>query len=647
MSAHRLISLTVLFAEVKARNEYFFTGHPLNMSRTTLFVLLATLIASTSFSRANDASAQAEVDAIKEVDFNRHIRPILSNNCYFCHGPDPATREGDLRLDIREDAIEAFAFVPGDTEDGELLLRIFSDDPDEVMPEPSSNKVLSEKEKLLLKRWIAEGAEYENHWSYNPVEKPAYDGIDAIVSKELKARDLQFTKQASKEVLLRRVYLDLIGLPPTPEEIAAFMNDRNPNAYENLIDQLLASKHYGEKMAIYWLDAVRYSDTVGYHGDQERDATPYRDYVIESFNENKPYDQFTIEQIAGDLLPNPTLKQLVASSYNRINQLSREGGIQDKEYVKKYQAERVRTTATTFLGSTLACAECHDHKFDPFTTKDFYSMAAFFSDILEKGAYTGDGAYQEDIDPYLEKDYAHEGWFGPEMSVPNYLFHNDPDNIRNKIAAEEARLAKGSPEARVEFNIWLDKQTELADWGIKEYIPIAYTDEHWETTMTQLIDVGYYPYRPEHTAALEFEARMVGGGGRGSLGIEVRYAVNGFIYQRAYHFGDNFERELDNKSEAPWRIQVSPKLYKGVWHALSLTRDTLNLPRQAKLISLKPMKGNAAGFRNFKFRTEKNGSQFAKLSPQGTEILKKLISGTATEKERNALKMEFFIHHAR
>lgn len=615
------------------------------MFRSTLSVILSLICVSTASTSANEA-AQAEVDAIQEVDFNRHIRPILSNNCFFCHGPDEAKREGDLRLDVREDAIEGFAFVPGDTEDGELLLRIFSDDPDEVMPEPGSNKVLSEKEKLLLKRWIAEGAEYDSHWSYNPVEKPDYNDIDEIVGKELKDRGLKFSKEATKETLLRRTYLDLIGLPPTPDEVDAFMKDRSSKAYETMVDQLLASNRYGEKMAIHWLDAVRYSDTVGYHGDQERDATPYRDYVIESFNNNKPYDQFTIEQIAGDLLPNPTIKQLVATSYNRINQLSREGGIQDKEYVKKYQAERVRTTATTWLGSTMACAECHDHKFDPFTTKDFYSMAAFFADILEKGAYTGDGSYQESIDPYLEKDFTHEGWFGPEMSVPNYVFHETPDELRKKIKEQEAKLAKGSEEASQEFESWLSQQSELARRNIRTYLPFNYTDKYLETANSESIEVSSYPYPLEEIAALEFEARMLGGGGRGSLGLEVRYDVNGRLHKRAYHMGDNYERELDSKSTAPWRIQVSPKLYKGPWHSIKLTQDTLNLPRGAKLISLRPLKGNSSSFRNFKMRTLRNGSQYAELSDRDSKLLAKQLEGNATQQDTDQLKQVFFVHHA-
>lgn len=587
--------------------------------------------------------AQSTVDPIEKVDFNRHIRPILSNNCFFCHGPDKEKREGDLRLDIREEAIEAFAFVPGDTEDGELLHRIFSDDPDEKMPAPKSNKSLTDAEKLLLKRWIAEGAVYQSHWSYSPLKRPTQNSIDSIVANRLKNKSLEFSPEAKKETLIRRLYLDLIGLPPTPAQSNAFLKDKDPRAYEKLVDELLSSKHYGEKMAIHWLDAVRYADTVGYHGDQERDATPYRDYVIRSFNDNLPYDQFTIEQIAGDLLPNPSTKQLVAASYNRLNQISREGGIQDKEYVKKYQSERVRTTATTWLGSTMACAECHDHKFDPFTTKDFYSMAAFFSDILEKGAYTAVGSYQDDIEKYLMGEDRHEGWFGPELTVPRYVFHQDPDSIEKAIQDQEKRLAKGSSKAEREFRNWLEEQAELADRNLPLYVPFNYTDKHYDKATAESIDLSGYTWNLSDTAALHFDARIVGGGGRGSLGIELTYAIDGQTLQKTYIMGDNFEGEIDKKSDAP-SVQVTPLLYKGVWHPIKLSVDVLDLPPNAKLLSLLPLKGNAGGFRNFRLQTFRESTQHGALSEKGRQSLAVLLENRASRKERAQLKKEFFIH---
>ena len=617
------------------------------MPRSYLASIISILsaLALLPIAESSDSSkdAQAAVDQIKDIEFNRHIRPILSNNCFFCHGPDKEKREGDLRLDIREDAIEAFAFVPGNTEDGELLHRIFSDNPKEVMPEPKSNKSLTETEKFLLKRWIAEGAVYESHWSYNPVKRPTQNGIDEIVSQRLKEKRLKPSSEARKETLIRRVSLDLIGLPPSAEEVKAFVNDQRPDAYERLVDRLLESKHYGEKMAIHWLDAVRYADTVGYHGDQERDATPFRDYVIKSFNENKPYDQFTREQLAGDLLPNPTIEQLVAASYNRLNQISREGGIQDKEYVKKYQSERVRTTATTWLGSTMACAECHDHKFDPFTTKDFYSMAAFFADILEKGAYTGDGSYQEDVSKYLGGPTKHEGWFGPEVSVPNYVFHENPEAVKKAIAGKEQFMATGSPEAISEYEQWFQLQSSLAEDNTPLDTKFAYTNAHHKTTKAESIDILSYPYGLEKLASIEFDARIALYSG--PLGIEIRYELNGQMLKKAYHLGDNFEGELDNQSNTPV-VKATPLLYKGVWHPISLRRDTLDLPDTAKLVSILPLKGTAGGFRNFRIRTLRQGSQFGVLSKPGQKSLAAILDNHADIEAQVQLKREFFIHHS-
>ena len=616
---------------------------PRSYLASIISILSALALLPIAESSGSSKDAQAAVDQIKDIEFNRHIRPILSNNCFFCHGPDKEKREGDLRLDIREDAIEAFAFVPGNTEDGELLHRIFSDNPKEVMPEPKSNKSLSETEKLILKRWIAEGAVYESHWSYNPVKRPTQNGIDEIVSQRLKEKRLKPSSEARKETLIRRVSLDLIGLPPSAEEVKAFVNDQRPDAYERLVDRLLESKHYGEKMAIHWLDAVRYADTVGYHGDQERDATPFRDYVIKSFNENKPYDQFTREQLAGDLLPNPTIEQLVAASYNRLNQISREGGIQDKEYVKKYQSERVRTTATTWLGSTMACAECHDHKFDPFTTKDFYSVAAFCADILEKGAYTGDGSYQEDVSKYLGGPTKHEGWFGPEVSVPNYVFHENPEAVKKAIAGKEQFMATGSPEAISEYEQWLQLQSSLAEDNTPLDTKFAYTNAHHKTTKTESIDILSYPYGLEKLASIEFDARIALYSG--PLGIEIRYELNGQMLKKAYHLGDNFEGELDNQSNTPV-VKATPLLYKGVWHPISLRRDTLDLPDTAKLVSILPLKGTAGGFRNFRIRTLRQGSQFGVLSKPGQKSLAAILDNHADIEAQVQLKREFFIHHS-
>ncbi|MGH9660262.1 MAG: DUF1549 domain-containing protein, partial [Bryobacteraceae bacterium] len=253
-----------------------------------------------------------------------------------------------------------------------------------------AHKELTATQKDTIRRWVAEGAKYEGHWAYLPVRRPAVPAgakhpVDAFVQDRLARERLTPSPEAGRRTLIRRVSLDLTGLPPTPREVEAFVADKTPGAYEKLVDGLLASPRYAEKQATHWLDAVRYADTAGFHGDNPYPIWPYRDYVLRAFRDNKPFDVFTREQIAGDLMPNASREQLVASAYNRLNRMSAEGGLQPKEYLAKYAADRVRTLSAVWLGSTLGCAECHDHKFDPFTTRDFYAMKAFFADILETG----------------------------------------------------------------------------------------------------------------------------------------------------------------------------------------------------------------------------------------------------------------------
>ncbi|MEC8302157.1 MAG: DUF1549 domain-containing protein, partial [Planctomycetota bacterium] len=331
--------------------------------------------------------------ADERVDFNRDIRPLLSDRCFACHGPDENTREADLRLDIAEGVVQGDSTVvqANDLEASELYQRIISDDVDIVMPPPSTNKPLSESEKDLLKKWIEQGAAWETHWAYLPPVKvdlpeantPSTNPIDAFIQAKLDANQLVASNQANRVTLIRRLYFDLIGLPPTTAQVDAFLSDDSENAYAKVVEDLLNSPHFGERMATYWLDVVRYADSNGYHSDEARKIAPYRDYVIQSFNDNMPYDQFVIEQLAGDLLPEAGLQQQVASGFNMLLQTTSEGGAQAKEYIAKYAADRVRNTSQIFLGSTVGCAECHNHKFDPFTQHDFYSFAAFFADIQQ------------------------------------------------------------------------------------------------------------------------------------------------------------------------------------------------------------------------------------------------------------------------
>ncbi|NDA69004.1 MAG: DUF1549 domain-containing protein, partial [Verrucomicrobia bacterium] len=296
-------------------------------------------------------------------------------------------RKAKLRLDVRDEAIAKKAFIPGKPDASELVKRLFTKDADDLMPPADSHKKLTAAQKELFKRWIAEGAEYQTHWAYVPPVKAAIptgqNGVDFLVQKRLKEVGLKPSVEADRRTLARRLYFDLIGLPPKPEEVDAFVNDKSPDAYTKLVEKLLASPHYGERMAIGWLDVVRYADTIGYHSDTPRNVFPYRDYVIKSFNENKRFDQFTREQLAGDLFPNPSLETRVASAFNRLILSTEEGGAQAKDYEQRYLTDRVRAVGTVWLGQTLGCCQCHDHKFDPSTQRDFYSLGAFFADIKE------------------------------------------------------------------------------------------------------------------------------------------------------------------------------------------------------------------------------------------------------------------------
>lgn len=400
--------------------------------------------------------------------YNRDIRPLLSENCFACHGPDKNKRQAGMRLDVRPDALAAGAFVPGKPDKSNLIQRIFSTDSTMVMPPVAFNKALTPAQKALLRRWIAEGAVYQQHWAYIPPQRPTVpkvqspifpvrNPIDAFILEPLAQKGITPSPQADKRTLIRRLSLDLIGLPPTPEEVRAFVNDSSPQAYDKLVARLLASPHYGERMAVPWLDVVRYADTVGFHGDQNQNAWAYRDYVINAFNTNKPFDQFTIEQLAGDLLPNPTPQQMTASCYNRLNMVTREGGAQVKEYLAKYAADRVRTVSMSFLGSTMGCCECHDHKYDPFTQRDFYSMGAFFADLKQWGIYAD---YGYNTDPGL-RGLNNDTPFPPEVTVDSPYLQQRITRQRAKIGEVtlQTDAALKQDAAKAEFTKWLQVST--------------------------------------------------------------------------------------------------------------------------------------------------------------------------------------------
>ncbi|MFN3166284.1 MAG: DUF1553 domain-containing protein [Phycisphaeraceae bacterium] len=338
----------------------------------------------------------------RTISYNRDIRPILSDKCFACHGPDSAAREAELRLDTPDDGEGYFgamlAIVPGDPEASELVSRVHSSNSRIVMPPPSFKVTLTDAEKALLVQWIEQGAEYEPHWSFVPVPRdvapPAVeneawvrDGLDRFVLARLEAEGLPPSKEASRTRWLRRVTLDLTGLPPTPEEIEAFLKDDGEDAHERVVDRLLASQHYGEHMAARWSDLARYADSYGYQSDQLSPNWPWRDWLIRAFNDNLPYDRFLTEQLAGDLLPNPTRDQRLATAFNRLHRMTNEGGSISEEWLNEYAADRVHTFGTVFMGLTLECARCHDHKYDPIEQSEYYELYAYFNSIDEHGMY--------------------------------------------------------------------------------------------------------------------------------------------------------------------------------------------------------------------------------------------------------------------
>ena len=333
--------------------------------------------------------------ADEKLQYNRDVRPILAENCFPCHGPDSAARKAKLRLDVREQAVEMGALAPGNPGDSEAIARVFlGADEKNLMPPAKSHKKLTAAQKETLKRWVAEGAEYQPHWSFIPPKRPAIptvpgskfqvrNPIDAFIAAELAKRGLTMAPEADRRTLARRLSLDLIGLPPKPEDVDAFVADKSPDAYEKYVDKLLASPHWGEHRGRYWLDAARYGDTHGIHIDNFREIWSYRDWVLKAFNANMKFDQFTTEQLAGDLLPNPTLEQLIATGFNRCNITTSEGGAINEEYLVLYTRDRTETVSQVWMGLTAGCAVCHDHKFDPLPTKDFYSLSAFFNNTTQ------------------------------------------------------------------------------------------------------------------------------------------------------------------------------------------------------------------------------------------------------------------------
>jgi hypothetical protein len=397
--------------------------------KSLVFISLTTLFLSCGPSLPESVTT-AYKKLPKEIDFNEYVKPILSDKCYLCHGPDKGNIKGGLQLHAAEQAYAElsetpgkFAITPGSLKNSEFFHRIMTDDPDYIMPAPSSHLTLSDFEKAVLIKWIEDGAEYKDHWAFLKPEKPSIpeikeknligNTVDNFVVAKLQEKNFVQAKKADKETLLRRASFDLTGLPPTLEELDSFVNDSSDDAFEKQINRLLASPQYGERMTLDWMDVSRYADTHGYSNDRYRDTSPWRDWVIKSFNENMPYDKFITWQIAGDLLENPTKEQRLATTFNRLHPQNLEGGIIDEEFRSEYVADRTATVSQGLLGLSFACAKCHDHKYDPISQKNYYEMYSFFNNIDETGLIPWDLAtpvpamllptkQQEDVLAYLK-----------------------------------------------------------------------------------------------------------------------------------------------------------------------------------------------------------------------------------------------------
>ena len=404
-----------------------------------------------------------------KVEFNRDIRPILSDTCFHCHGFDEKERKSGLRLDVRDDALKraksgAVAIVPGNIEKSELIARVMTTDEDDLMPPTKLHKPLTPHQKDLLKQWIAEGAEYQGHWAFITPKTPEIPKvktvaplpIDAFILARLEKDGLQVSPPADKATLIRRVTLDLTGLPPAPEEVDAFMIDATPQAYEHVVDRLLSSTHYGEEMAMQWLDYARYADSNGFQADGSRTMWPWRDWVIKAFNDNMPFDKFTIEQIAGDLLPGAKREQIVATGFNRNHRINGEGGLIPEEWRIENIIDRVETTSFTWLGLTLNCCRCHDHKFDPFTQRDFYSMFAFYNNVPESGT--------------LDNSNRSGGNSDPVISMPSQEQNVQLAKLETDVKVVEQQLADASKQL----------PSLLAEWENKAGKQIEAETPKWE-----------------------------------------------------------------------------------------------------------------------------------------------------------------------
>ena len=452
--------------------------------------------------------------AADTIDFNRDIRPILSTNCFLCHGPDAADRKANLRLDTREGAIRPSdgisAINPDNLADSEFLHRITSQDEDEVMPPPESHQVLSSEQKALLKQWILSGAEYKEHWAFLQPSKAKvvptenqnqriHNPIDSFILERLAKAGLKQSKEADRRTLIRRVTYDLTGLPPAPSEVEAFVNDQSPDAYEKVVDRLLATKRYGERMALAWMDAARYGDSSVMHADGPRDMWAWREWVIDAYNSNMPFDRFTVEQLAGDLLPEATVAQRVASGFNRNHATSDEGGAFAEELRVEYVVDRVKTTANVWMGLTMECAQCHDHKYDPISQREYYQMFAYFNNTTDPGMQTRGGNQ------------------APVVNVPPREQAEQLAELRKAIEASDIQINDYKQAAMTKYLKWLKNMEQSAGdtlpepAGLSHFFPL---DERGGKQIKATVGGGVgqiggkvYPAKRESHGGIRFDGK--------------------------------------------------------------------------------------------------------------------------------------------
>ncbi|HEV3263031.1 MAG TPA: DUF1549 domain-containing protein, partial [Gemmataceae bacterium] len=497
------------------------------------------------------------------VEFNRDVRPILSNNCFQCHGPDKAKRKAGLRFDNEDGAFADLgdgrrAITRGDAAKSLMVQRISAPETARRMPPAATGKTLSERQIALIRRWIEQGAKWQKHWSLIPPARPLLprvqhgervrNAIDAFILARLESEGQGMSPEADRTTLIRRVTLDLTGLPPTPAEVDAFLADQSPDAYDKVVDRLLRSPRYGERMASRWLDAARYADTNGYQNDGERFMWRWRDWVIDAFNADMPFDQFTVEQLAGDMLPNPTLGQRIATGFNRNHRGNAEGGIIPEEYAAEYVVDRVETTATVWLGLTMGCARCHDHKFDPIAQRDFYRVFAYFNNVPENGR-----AVKYGNSP-------------PLMQAPTPDQQQRLKELEAMQAAAESAWERLGPEvaaAQAEWEKSLQRTAQPLQWspanGLLAYYPL---DGNTNNQGSQARSGTFQDGGPAFAAgrlgrAADFDGkRFIDAGDVAAFGFYDRFSCGAWIYPRGEHGGTVLSRMTDAEQGDGYSLEV-------------------------------------------------------------------------------------------